>query len=110
MTYPDFQTPAELYLGRDWPTAAAQGARSFSTAAKAIRFAIEEAAPVSLHGARLLIGAASFSGEELMRLYHSTSYPLPRKRRERQRPIRSHRANAVPPTAMLRSAASVCVQ
>ena len=91
MTYPDFQTPAALYLGRDWPTAAAQGARSFSTAAKAIRFAIEEAAPVSLHGARLLIGTTSFSGDDLVRLYRSAGYPLPRKYRERRRPAVARR-------------------
>ena len=107
MTYPDFQAPAELYLGRDWPTAAAQGSRIFATAAKAIRFAIEEAAPVSLHGARLLIGTASFSGEELVRLYRSASYPLPRKRRQLRRPVSSHRSNTLPPMAMRNYAAPI---
>ena len=100
MNYPDFQAPAELYLGRDWPTAAAQGSRIFTTAAKAIRFAIEEAAPVSLHGARLLIGTTSFSGDELERLYRSASYPLPRKRQQRRRPCRSHRSNTLPQMTM----------
>ncbi|MEO8683469.1 MAG: hypothetical protein ABI414_01375 [Devosia sp.] len=100
MNYPDFQAPAELYLGRDWPTAAAQGSRIFTTAAKAIRFAIEEAAPVSLHGARLLIGTASFSGDELVRLYRSAGYPLPRKRQQRRRPVPSYRSSTLPLMAM----------
>ncbi|MGV8952771.1 MAG: hypothetical protein ACOH2M_16855 [Cypionkella sp.] len=100
MTNPDFQAPAELYLGRDWPTAAAQGSRIFTSAAKAIRFAVEEAAPVSLHGARLQIGTSSFSGEDLVRLYTSASYPLARKRQERRRRAPSQRLNLVPPMAM----------
>lgn len=104
MNYPDFQAPAELYLGRDWPTAAAQGSRIFTSAAKAIRFAIEEAAPVSLHGARLMIGPNSFSGEDLARLYQSAGYPLTRKRNERRRRVTPHRANIVPPMAMRRHA------
>ncbi|MDR3470307.1 MAG: hypothetical protein P4M09_01215 [Devosia sp.] len=81
MTHPDYQAPAELYLGRDWSTAAAQGPRAFRNAAKAIRFAIEEAAPVSLRGARLKIGGATFSGDQLTSLYGRRDYPLPRKRR-----------------------------
>jgi hypothetical protein len=79
MTYPDFHARAELYLGSDWPTAAAQGARSFASAAKAIRFAVEEAAPVSLRGAKLQIGPEVFVREELVALYHSPDFPLPRK-------------------------------
>jgi hypothetical protein len=79
MTYPDYHARAELYLGRDRHSAVAQGPRSFRTAAKAIRFAIEEAAPISLHGASLTIGSAAFSGDELLWLYRSRNYPLPRK-------------------------------
>jgi hypothetical protein len=105
MNYPDFQAPAELYLGRDWPTAAAQGSRIFITAAKAIRFAIEEAAPVSLHGARLLIGTASFSGEELVRLYGSAGYPLPRKRQQRR--AKSNRSSRLPLMAAQNYATSI---
>ena len=65
MTYPDFHAGAELYLGSDRQTATAQGPRAFRTAAHAIRFALEEAAPVSLRGAQLTIGERSFSGGEL---------------------------------------------
>lgn len=79
MTYPDFQAPAELYLGSSWQTAAAQGSLSFRTAANAIRFALEHAAPVSLRGARLNIGNAEYSGADLHELYRSANYPLQRK-------------------------------
>lgn len=72
----DFHAPAELYLGSTWQAARAQGARNFRTAAQALRFAFEEAAPVSLHGANLVIGELSFSGSELEGLYRNLSIPL----------------------------------
>lgn len=80
MHHSDYLARAELYLGRDWETAAAQGPRAFPTAAKALRFALEEAAPVSLRGARLRIGDKLFAGPELAMLYRDDHYPLPRKR------------------------------
>ncbi len=79
MTHHDYLARAELYLGRDWETAAAQGPRGFPTAANALRFALEEAAPVSLRGARLRIGEKMFAGRELISLYRSRHYPLHRK-------------------------------
>jgi hypothetical protein len=79
MTHTDYLARAELYLGSDQHTAFAQGPRSFRTAAQAIRFAVEHAAPVSLHGARLVIGKESFSGDDLIRLHRSPDFPLPRK-------------------------------
>ena len=86
MTHPDYQARAELYLGSDRNNAAAQGPRSFRTAAQALRFALEEAAPVSLHFATLHIGAAVFSGAELTWLYRSPDYPLPRRPQGNSRP------------------------
>jgi hypothetical protein len=79
MTYPDFHARAELYLGSDRQTAAAQGARSFATAAQAIRFAMEEAAPVSLHGASLVVGNATFARDDIEALYRSAAFPLLRR-------------------------------
>jgi hypothetical protein len=79
MTHSDYLARAELYLGSDRATAFAQGPRSFRTAAQAIRFAVEEAAPVSLRGARLVIGDESFSGADLVRLHRSPDFPLPRR-------------------------------
>ena len=88
MTHLNYQAPAELYLGRDWISAAAEGPRTFRTAANALRFALEEAAPVSLHGARLQLGDAIFSGDELKQLYRSADYPLPRKGEMTRKPRR----------------------
>lgn len=88
MTYFDFQAPAELYLGSDWQTAARQGPRTFRTAAQAIRFAYEEAAPVSLKGASLQIADVSYSNDEMSWLYRSPDYPFPRKKTQRHRPAR----------------------
>ncbi|KQX41989.1 hypothetical protein ASD04_18165 [Devosia sp. Root436] len=79
MTFQDYHARAELYLGSDRHTAMAQGGRFFATAAQAIRFAFEEAAPVSLHGAMLRIGDATFAGDSLAALYRSAEFPLPRK-------------------------------
>ncbi|MDX6766955.1 MAG: hypothetical protein SFU85_09200 [Candidatus Methylacidiphilales bacterium] len=79
MTSQDYLAPAELYLGSDRISAAAHGPRAFRTAAKALRFAIEEAAPVSLRGARLRIGDKSFARADMLALYNSRRYPLARK-------------------------------
>ena len=80
MTNFDYNAPAELFLGKDLQTAIAQGPRQFRTAAKAIRFAMEEAAPVSLHGALLRSGGKTRTGAEIARLYRDDDYPLMRKR------------------------------
>jgi len=83
MTNLNYQAPAALYLGRDWDTAAASGPRAFRLAAHALRFALEEAAPVSLRGARLHVGDHVFTGSDLEHLYRAQSYPLERKRQAR---------------------------
>ena len=79
MIHQDYLAAAELYLGSDRTTAAAHGSRKFSSVAKALRFAIEEAAPVSLRGARLEIKNRSFAGADMLALYRSRNYPLARK-------------------------------
>lgn len=78
MTNQDYLAPAELHLGTDRARAIAQGPRSFKTAANAIRFAIEHAAPVSLHGAQLKIGDRRYYRRAILALYHNVLYPLPR--------------------------------
>ncbi len=79
MTHHDYHAAAELYLGSDLNSANAHGPRGFRSVAKALRFAIEEAAPVSLRGARLTIGKRSYARDEMLSLYRSRHYPLPRK-------------------------------
>ncbi|MCS6761710.1 MAG: hypothetical protein MO846_06840 [Candidatus Devosia symbiotica] len=80
MTQFDFQAPAALFLGSDWHAAVAQGPRTFRTAAQALRFAIEEAAPVSLKGASLELNGQRYSNDKIIWLYRSPDYPLPRKK------------------------------
>jgi hypothetical protein len=79
MTDFDYLAPAELYLGRDAPTATALGPRPFRVAANALRFALEHVAPVSLRGARLHVGNKVFAGPSLRTLYEAADYPLSRR-------------------------------
>jgi hypothetical protein len=81
----DYLARAELMLGSDRETAKLLGSRVFRLAANALRFAIEEVAPISLRGAQLRIGDRTFSGIELQSLYSSDAYPLPRKGQRRPR-------------------------
>lgn len=75
----DFDQAAELYLGSTRPAALAQGARHFTTLAKAVRFAVEEAAPVSLKGASLTVGRQELSPQDLRSLYDRPDFPFLRK-------------------------------
>lgn len=75
----DYNAPAELYLGTDWTFAHEQGPRHFRTTAHAIRFALEQAAPVSLRGALLRVGKHSLRRAGIEALYYAPEFPLPRK-------------------------------
>lgn len=61
--------PGELFLGSDTVTAQASGARQFRSAAQAVRFAMEQAAPVSLRGALLRIGQMTLGPRQIRRLH-----------------------------------------
>jgi len=63
--------PGELFLGSDAASALAQGPRHFRSAAKAVRFAMEHAAPVSLRGAMLKIGNHTLDPSQIRRLHTS---------------------------------------
>lgn len=76
-------SPSELFLGSDVATALAQGARRFSSAAKAVRFAMEHAAPVSLHGAMLKIDGQTL-GPDQIRSLHQQMETIGQARRTRQ--------------------------
>jgi hypothetical protein len=66
---PNLTGASELFLGRDRATALALGPRRFRTAVNAIRFAMEQAAPVSLRGAILKVGTRQFGPAEIQRLH-----------------------------------------
>ncbi|WP_417579654.1 hypothetical protein [Pelagibacterium sp.] len=75
----DYNAEAALYLGRDWRSALEQGSRRFPSAAKAIRFALEEVPPVSLRGALMIVEGRTYSPDDLHALYDDAYYPLGRK-------------------------------
>ena len=76
----DYNSPAELFIpksgrgGRRQPI----NYRRFTTAAEAIRFAIEEFPAVRTFGAWMRVGDQRYNGNEICRLYESNEYPLSR--------------------------------
>jgi hypothetical protein len=81
MTQFDYGAEAELFPIRRWKSARGRFAyRRFSTAAEAIRFAIEELPSERLSGACLEVDEARFDGGGIRKLYDSVDYPLPSKR------------------------------
>jgi len=56
--------------------------RRFATAAEAIRFAVEEFPSIRTLGARMKVGEERFNGDDIRRLYESTSYPRRRRLRK----------------------------
>jgi hypothetical protein len=56
--------------------------RRFATAAEAIRFAVEELPAVRTLGAWMRVGEERFNGDDIRRLYESTSYPQRRRMRK----------------------------
>jgi hypothetical protein len=76
----NYAAPAELFIpklkrGRRQPLSY----RRFTTAAEAIRFAIENFPALRTLGAWMQIGDERFSGDEIHLLYESSDYPLPRR-------------------------------
>lgn len=65
--------PGELFLGSTAATARALGPRRFTTAEKAVRFAMEHAAPVSLRGALLRVGTVTLGPRQIRRMHREMS-------------------------------------
>lgn len=61
--------PGQLFLGSTVASARTAGAKRFTSAAKAIRFAMEQAAPVSLHGAQLCVGNRRYGSRQIRTLH-----------------------------------------
>ena len=83
MTF-DYAASAELYMPKRKPGARqALSYRRFTTATKAIRFAVEELPALHTLGAWMHVGKERFNGDDIRRLYEDTSYPRRHMRKSR---------------------------
>jgi hypothetical protein len=79
MTF-NYGAPAELFMAkRKGGARQPLGYRRFATAAEAIRFAVEDFPAVRTLGAWMQIGDQRFDGDDILRLYDSSDYPLQRR-------------------------------
>lgn len=78
----DYLAPAELFMPKRKVRGGPVGYRRFSTAAEAIRFAVEDFPAIHHFGPWMQIGDKRFSSEEIRRLYDSEKYPLRRSEGE----------------------------
>ena len=79
MTF-DYTSPAELFMAKRKSTLRARLAyRRFTTAAEAIRFAVEDFPAIRMFGAWLQVGDERFDSDNIHRLYESDDYPLKRR-------------------------------
>ena len=82
MTF-DYAASAELFIPkRKHGARAPLSYRRFATAAEAIRFAVEEFPAIRTLGAWMQVGEERFDGDDIRRLYESTSYPRRRRMRK----------------------------
>jgi Arc/MetJ-type ribon-helix-helix transcriptional regulator len=79
MTF-DYGSPAELFTAkRKGALRPRVGNRRFTTAAEAIRFAVEDVPAIRMLGAWLQVGDERFDSDKIHRLYECDDYPLQRR-------------------------------
>jgi hypothetical protein len=81
MTF-DYAASAELFMPKRKGGPRPPRYRRFATAAEAIRFAVEELPAIRTLGAWMLVGEERFNGDDIRRLYESTSYQRRRRLRK----------------------------
>jgi hypothetical protein len=74
----DYQLPAELIMAKRKGGPQQLGYRRFTTAAEAIRFAVEDFPAVHTLGAYMQVGDERFDSDDVYRLYESSDHPLRR--------------------------------
>ena len=75
----DYNSSAELFPSRGKRNSGGVKYRRFSTAAEALRFAVEELPPPALTGAYLEVDELRFGFREIYSLYENSAYPLRRR-------------------------------
>ena len=78
MTNIDYAAPAELFPGRNANAPRRIGYKRFTSAAEAVRYAIEDMPAVLLRGAFLEVREQRFDGTQILNLYHADTFPLAR--------------------------------
>jgi len=78
MTF-DYCVPAELFVGTRKSGRRRLGHRRFSSAAEAIRFAVEDFPAVRTLGAWMQVGNERYDSDDIHRLYENNDYPLSRR-------------------------------
>ena len=71
----DYSSPAELLLAKPMKGSRTKY-RRFTTAAEAIRYAVENLRIPKAFGAWLQVGDERFNSSEIQRLYEADDYPL----------------------------------
>jgi hypothetical protein len=71
----DYTAPAELCLAKRTKNGR-ENYRRFTTAAEAIRYAVEDLRTPKAFGACLQVGDERFNSSEIQRLYEAEDYPL----------------------------------
>ena len=74
----DYTASAELFPSRGKRNSGNIAYKRFSTAAEALRFAVEELPSQALIGAYLEVDEARFGFQEMHALYENAAYPLKR--------------------------------
>jgi hypothetical protein len=76
----DYSSPAELFMRRrKGRSGRRHSCRCFTTAAEAIRFAVEDLPAVRTLGACMNVGTEHFDADDIHGLYERPDYPLRRR-------------------------------